>query len=89
MDKITIIYLEFEEHKINEVMKLIKDKFGEFGEDNNDKFREIGTTFLEFEVWNWDLDESDFEDFKICSQINVSSYEDNEYDESNFIWENE
>jgi hypothetical protein len=77
------IGLEFPKENKHEVENLIKEKFG--GDENIQKSEE---GYINIKLFNWELEESDFEEFKpLCTYIGKSEYECLE--EECFIWEKE
>ena len=77
------IGLEFPKEMKQEVKNLIEFQFK--GEQNIEKEEE---GYIAFYVWNWDLDEEDFSEYKkICDYVGMSEFE--AIDEKCFIWEKE
>jgi len=75
------IGLEFKKEKKHEVKNLIKKQF------KGDENIEISQNdYISFYVWNWDLTEEDFKEYKkICSYVGMSEFE--AIDDNCFIWE--
>ena len=77
------IGLEFSKEKKQEVENLIKEQFK--GEENIEKSED---DYISFYVWNWDLSEEDFKQYKeICDYVGMTEFE--AIDETCFIWEKE
>lgn len=80
-DKMIRIGLEFPEENKQEVENLIKAQFK--GEENIEVSE---SNYLSLYVWNWDLTEEDFSEYKeICSYVGMSEFE--AVDDNCFIWE--
>ena len=82
-DFLVSINFEFLEENKKKVEELIKKKF-----DKDGSILKSDRNFISFDVWNWDLEEEDFDEFKkYCYAISKQDYM--AIDDTAFMWEEE